>query len=645
MREVLAMDIHLPTATHSRRFRLLFVLTTTLLILLIGLPALVFSSDTVIASITVGNAPVAVGVNPFSHRIYVANYYGNSVSVIDGTSDVVTSTVDTGSWSIPIAVVANPVASPARAYVAEFWSNEVTVIDETSNAASATITSNGVHAGGPRALALDPSGTTPKLYVADYGAANVSVFNAETYAPITTIAVGSKPRALGIFSSVPRTRIYVANKDSNTVSIIDGSSDTVTATVSVGVKPKAIAVDTTTGYAYVTCEDSDAVYVIDDSDTVTATVSVGDKPIGIAVDEANGRVFVGNYNDGTVNVIRTSDFSVISTLTVGTKPWGIVFDAGDSKAFVTNYGSGSVSIIDSTLSVTNVTTGYRPYAIAADEGTSPHKTYAANWGSDNVSVIDEPLAPVAMNAFEVDEAFAAEEPVAVTIDPKVSIEGDRYFATGTAISVRSKYPAAISSIFYRMEDEQSWRKATITSGEGSTDVAWKVDLGSTDTTATSVSLEVVALDQTTAAASVSEGGSSVRSASAGGAASATLDLVTEPTETVTELSFVFPSHRRHHRMITLHAEVSATDPGAGTPTGAVLFEEGTKKGWRTLGQVDLDDSGVADLSVRRRPKREYRATFLGNDDFEPSVSETIRLEKKHKHAKKTHAKRGRRARR
>lgn len=617
---VFIMRSHPRAAYRSRLSRLPFLLTIALVMLLIGLPAAVFSADIPIATIPVGDSPVAVGVNPFSHRVYVANYYGNSVSVIDGTSDVVTATVPTGSWSIPIAVVANPVATPARAYVAEFWSNEITVIDETSNAASATITSNGVHAGGPRALALNPSGATPKLYAADYGAANISVFNAETYAPITTIGVGTQPRALGIFSSVPRTRIYVANRGSNTVSIIDGSTDTIVDTLSVGSAPKAIAVDTTTGYAYVTCEGSDSVVVIDDSDEITATVGVGDRPIGIAVDEAGGRVFVGNYNDGTVNVISTADFSVTATLTVGTQPWGIAYDTGDAKAFVTNYGSSNVSVINNALSVTNVATGYRPYAIAVDEGGTPHKAYSGNWGADNVTVIDEPLPPQAMRMLEVKEAFAAEDPVMVTIDSSIGSQGDEFFATGTATSVRSKYPSAMTAVFFRLAGEQVWRRASITSGHGSTEVSWQADLGILD--AETVSLEVVALDQTSATASVSDGGTSIRAASFAGSAFATLDLVSEPAETVTEISASIPDSRKYEKIV-LHARVSATDPSAGTPVGTVIFERNTSEGWAEEGRTELGGDGTAEIAIQKRPRGEYRALFLGSEDFQPSTSDPL----------------------
>jgi len=599
-----------------------YVLLASMLVMLLGLPLSVFSADVPIATVPVGDSPVAIGLNPFSPRVYVANYYGNSVSVIDGVSDTVTSTVPTGDWSIPIAVVANPLAVPARAYVAEFWSNQITVIDEASNAATATMASNGVHAGGPRALALDPSGSSPKLFVADYGAANVTVFDAVTYQQLAAVPVGAQPRALGIFVSLPRTRVYVANRGSASVTIIDGQNNTVVNTVGVGAAPKAIAVDDSTGYAYITCEESNEVWVVDDSDAVTATIGVGRRPVGVAVDSTNGRLFVGNYDNGTVSVIRTADFSHEATLAVGTQPWGIAFDEGDGKAFVTNYGSSTVSVIDSALTVTSVPTGYRPYAIAVDQGASPHKAYAGNWGSDTVTVIDEPEGLAALDGLATESAYAAADDILVGIDPEPVEYGGNYFAEGDAVSARQPYPAAISGVFVRLGDSATWSRAEITEGAGTSAVRWRAPLGQLET-GDELPIEVVALDQRSAAASVSDGGTSIRSSSAGGGASAVLGLAEEPLATLTTLRLV-PRGEAGTSAVVLEATVSCVD-APDVPYGRVVFERLVEDEWAEEGRADLDSGGTATFALERRPGGTFRALYLGNDEYVGSVSAELRV--------------------
>ncbi len=598
------------------RIPLLAALTTLLLLF----PVLTgFSADIPIATIPVGDAPVAVAVNPISHRVFVPNYYGSSVSVIDGASDTVTATVSTGDFTVPIAVVSNPVATPARAYVANFWANTITVIDESTNGIAASVPSNGVHAGGPRALALNPSGPTPKLYVADYGSGLVTVLNAETYAQIKTIAVGMYPRALGIFASAGRTRIYVANRGSATVSIIDGDTDLVVATVPTGSAPKAIAVDQSTGYAYVTNEESNSVTVIDDTDHVVATVAVGARPIGIAVDETAGRVFVANYASNTVSVVRTSDFSHEATLTVGTSPWAIAFDRGDGKAFVTNYNSNSTSVIDSSLAVTTVPCGTNPYALAIDEGASPHKTYVGNWNSDNVTVIDEPALPEQLGALTTAEAFAAEDPVLVTIDPELDTSGSTAIASGSATDVRTRYPAEISAVFYRLAPSEEWLRATVTSGEYTTDVRWAADLGVLEDGA--YQLEVIALDQMSAAAAVSDGGTAVAGSSIGGSAEAQFELGAEAHPTTTGIGLL-PGPTSSAQLLS--ATVTCGEPDCVYPTGTVVFEQLIDGAWTTFGSAELEEGSCA-LVLGRSARGTVRASYLGDDLHLPSASEQLVL--------------------
>lgn len=601
-----------------RTSRFCWILVAVLLLPVVA----AFSADVPIATIPVGDAPVSIAVNSISHRIYVANYYGSTVSVIDGVSDTVTSTVVTGDFTVPIAVVANPIAIPARAYVANFWSNAITVIDESTNAATATVPSNGVHAGGPRALALNPSGPNPKLYVADYGSGLVTVLDALDYHQIAAVPVGGSPRALGIFSSLPRTRVYVANRASNTVSIIDGDIDQVVATVPSGVAPKAIAVDDSTGHAYVSNEGNNTVTVIDDTDAVLATIEVGARPVGIAVDENLGRLFVANYDAGTVSVVRTSDLTHEATLTVGAQPWAIAVDAADGKAFVTNYGSNTASVIDSTLSVTTVPCGTNPYSVAVDAGAVPHKTYVGNWNSDNVTVIDEPAAAVGLGAFAVPEAYAANSPVYVSISPTLVDTGETLMASGGAESMRVLYPAAISAVFYRVVPDIQWQRAEIVTGGGTEHVMWSADLGQLSDAA--CQLEVIALDQTSAAASVSDGGTSVRASSAGGFASAAVQLAPpEPHSTQTLLTVQYSASRKARPVALLASVACATEDCAGA-TGVVVFEVLDDGEWQALATVPLSE-GSAEVSVKKTVRGTFRARYMGDASHDPSVSGSVVL--------------------
>ena len=89
----------------------------------------------VIATIPVGDAPLAVRVNPTTNRIYVANQRDDTVSVIDGASNAVIVTIPVGDKAFAIGV--NSVTN--RVYVTNFEDATVSVIDGGSNTVIATV--------------------------------------------------------------------------------------------------------------------------------------------------------------------------------------------------------------------------------------------------------------------------------------------------------------------------------------------------------------------------------------------------------------------------------------------------------------------------------------------------------------------------
>jgi YVTN family beta-propeller protein len=439
---------------------------------------LAYAADVPIATVPVGKSPTAVAVDPVAHRVYVANFYGDTVTVINSVTDstIATITMPKGYaiGAVPNAVVVDPLATPPKAYVANWQSHIVSIIDGTSLSAIATITVPTAGGGNPRALAINPSSTPPKLYVADYGRSVVSVLNATNGSLIKEIGVGLQPRALGIFVSAPRTRIYVANRGSNTVSVIDGDTDTIVATLPTGVGPKSIAVDSNSGFAYVSSPTSNTVTAIDASDTVAAVIPVGTAPIGMGIEGGANRLFVANRDSNNISVIDTVSRAVVATIPAGVQPVAVSIDRGDRKAFVGNYGGSTVTIIDRNLAVTTCTVGVAPIALASDESLVPHKAYCSNWTSDTVTVIDEPAAaPLAVVSPSSLTKTLATDPVTATVDP---ISGDTTNnptprLTGSATCVREPFVSNVVAVLVSV-DGGAARKADITSGAGTPHVTW-----------------------------------------------------------------------------------------------------------------------------------------------------------------------------
>jgi YVTN family beta-propeller protein len=286
------------------------------------------ASNTVTATVPVGNFPNGVAVTPDGARVYVANIFGNSVSVIDTASNAATATVTVGRFPFGVAVTPDG----AHVYVGNQGDGTVSVITTASNTVTAT-----VHVGvGPTGLAVTPDGA--RVYVANEGNGTVSVIDTASNTVTATVTVGGGP--VGVAVTPDGARVYVGNFSGSTVSVIATASNSVTATVAVGQSPEGVAVTPDGTRVYVANFNGSSVSVIATaSNTVTATVTVGVNPAGVAVTPDGANVYVANQGDGKVAVIATASNTVTATVTVGKLPRAFgkfISSSGDTTPPVTN---------------------------------------------------------------------------------------------------------------------------------------------------------------------------------------------------------------------------------------------------------------------------------------------------------------------
>jgi YVTN family beta-propeller protein len=107
------------------------------------------------------------------------------VSVIATATNTVTATIPVGDF--PFGVAVTPDGS--KVYVTN--SNSVSVIATPTNTVTATIPVGGL------GVAVTPDGS--KVYVANHGSNSVSVINTATNTVTATIPVGNVPFAFGVF--------------------------------------------------------------------------------------------------------------------------------------------------------------------------------------------------------------------------------------------------------------------------------------------------------------------------------------------------------------------------------------------------------------------------------------------------------------
>lgn len=129
-----------------------------------------------------GTNPDGISVNPNTNMIYVTNYGSNNVSIINGSSNTVTTTIPVGTN--PDGIIFN--SNTDVVYVTNSGSNDISVIDGSTNTVSATINVSTI----PVAVNIDTN--TKKIYVADYGSGSISVINGSTNYPSIPIQVSAK---------------------------------------------------------------------------------------------------------------------------------------------------------------------------------------------------------------------------------------------------------------------------------------------------------------------------------------------------------------------------------------------------------------------------------------------------------------------
>jgi YVTN family beta-propeller protein len=193
----------------------------------------------------------------------------------------------------------------------------VSVINGATNTLATSITVGGVNSDLAE-IAADPA--TANIYVGDLSSATVSVISEATDAVTTTISAGQGPAGLAVDSAT--NTIYVADDNSGDSSVIDGATDTVTG-VSIGFGTQAAAFSPFTHAAYLTSVGSNDVYVITPqaSDTdlsitppANVTTDADDtSPPAAACTPASGSTFA--IGTTTVNCSATDSDDTPSTVT------------------------------------------------------------------------------------------------------------------------------------------------------------------------------------------------------------------------------------------------------------------------------------------------------------------------------------------
>ena len=344
------------------------------------------------SGIDVNTFPVGIAVNPNTKKIYVANEYSNTVSVLDTETDKVQDRINVGVF--PYGIDINPLNN--RVYVTNRGSNTVSVIDGSINSKLDDITVGK----SPVDIAVNPSANW--IYVTNLDDGTVSVIDGITNRVIDTISVGKTP--YGIAVNPLFNKIYVADIIKNTVSVIDGQTNKISANISVGKRPTGLEIDLTNGSnkLYVANHDSDSVSVIDiiTNSVIDNISSVGDSPVGMAINPITNKLYISNIGSNTVSVIDTKAMNSryvsdktktdneipipIATTTAEVKnDEDIILKEISVNPTVKKTYSGENSLVNMPTDV-----GFPLFASHTTINPYENKIYITNTGSNTISIIN-----------------------------------------------------------------------------------------------------------------------------------------------------------------------------------------------------------------------------------------------------------------
>ena len=185
------------------------------------------ASNTVLATIPVGNNPEGIGVDARTHHVYVTNTGANTVSVIDGapsspTVNTVLATITVGST--PDGVDVNPLTG--RVYVGNNPDHTVSIIDDSTNTVVETVPmpAGAITLG---ELAVVPG--TNRIYVASGDVYYVieDDFHPDTTPPVTKVSLSGPARTDGWYTGRVTVTLTATDDDSGvarTQYTIDGGA-------------------------------------------------------------------------------------------------------------------------------------------------------------------------------------------------------------------------------------------------------------------------------------------------------------------------------------------------------------------------------------------------------------------------------------
>ncbi|MDE0103541.1 MAG: PQQ-dependent catabolism-associated beta-propeller protein [Bryobacterales bacterium] len=299
-----------------------------------------------------------------THRLFVSNEVGDSVTVIDSRSGEVQATVTVGGRPRGIGF------SPDRkyVYVALGDDNAIAVIDAQTLKVERKIPAGS----DPEAFAVHQDGT---IYLSNEDEGLASALDPSTGEILAEIKVGLEPEGVGV--SPDGKQVLVTSESSNMVHVISVSEKKLVANILVGARPREVAFSPDGTVFWVTSEVAGHVSKVDRaSNKVVAVnnrlrreINPRVKPKGVLLSHDGSRLYISLGRGNAVAALDPDTLAVQATAEVGVRAWGLALSRDGKRLYTANGPDATVSVVDteSMKEVATIPTGEMPWGLALDD--------------------------------------------------------------------------------------------------------------------------------------------------------------------------------------------------------------------------------------------------------------------------------------
>jgi YVTN family beta-propeller protein len=271
-----------------------------------------------------GSYPRALCFNPLNNKIYSANRGNATVTVIDGETNEIVTTVAVGASPYDLCYSSRD----NLVYCASSTTSSVWVIDGQGDSVVATLTVGS----GPRVLCYNPINN--KVYSANWYGNSVSIIHSGS---VTNLSVAAHP--FDLCYNEHYNKVYCSSSDGIALTVIDGASDTIIAVIPENYWPSYLVYNTKDDKLYCS-HGADRIEIVDGAtDWVIDTVGSWSGAHDPCYNPRNDKVYYACRDDwtgGHVMVIDGKGDSGITSVPIGWSPGPSCYNPQSNKAFFAN---------------------------------------------------------------------------------------------------------------------------------------------------------------------------------------------------------------------------------------------------------------------------------------------------------------------